>query len=72
MKRVRHGDLKITDCLRAALAHRASFFSKTFAFDPQTRLKHRRNFRPELLGQRQKIAHVVGMRVSQENGVQSR
>jgi len=72
MKRVRHGDFKITDFLRAALAHRAGLLFEALAPNPQTRLKDCRNFRFVLFGQSQKIAHVIGMRVSQENGIQPR
>src|SRR5439155_9811309 len=69
MKCVRHGEFKLTDCLRAALAHRASLLSKAFALNPQTCLEYCRNFRFELLGYGQKIAQVIGMRMSQENRV---
>src|SRR6266566_3616171 len=72
MKCVRHGDFKITDFLRAALAHRTGLLFEARALNPQTRLKDCRNFRFVLFGQSQKIAHVIGMRVSQENGIQPR
>src|SRR6266566_2719945 len=72
MKCVRHGDFKITDFLRAALAHRTGLLFEALALNPQTRLKDCRNFRFVLFGQSQKVAHVIGMRVGQENGIQPR
>jgi len=72
MKRMRHGNFEIAHFLRAALAHRAGFFPEAFAFDPQAGLENGHDFRPVLASPAQQIAHVIAVRVRQEDRVQPR
>ena len=69
MHGVSHGEAEVAVLLRAAFVHRSDFLLEAFAGEPETRFKRRDEFRTELFGEREQIAHVVGVRMREKNRV---
>src|SRR5580704_5602416 len=72
MERVGHRDLKFADLLRSAFSHRLGLLLESLALNPQASLENSHDLRFVLLGQRQQIRGMVGVRVRQKDHVESR
>ena len=71
MHRVSHVDAKIANLLPAALVHWSDLFLKTFASKPETGLETCHELRAEFFGERDEIAQMVRVSVSEKNRVET-